>query len=837
VIPTLQIECVMPAPDLKRVADLFDQAVSLPKAERSAFLAGACAGNAALLAAVEALLEHDSETETFLVSPVAGAAQRHREDPPTLLDLGHAAAPVSLALLPTLPGYEVLEELGRGGMGVVYKARQTRLNRLVAVKMLPPGGSLTSEQLARFRIEAETLARLKHPNIVTIYDVGEHQGQPYFVLEYVPGPSLAQVLARRSQDPFASARLIETVARAIHAVHACGIIHRDLKPANILLQRGEELAPRSAPPFPKVTDFGLAKDPSDRRKLTQTGAALGTPCYMAPEQAVNAGPAIGPATDVYALGSILYEMLVGRPPFEADSPFETVLRVLRVEPVSPASLRPSLPRDLATICLKCLEKSPQRRYASAEALADDLHRFQQGEPIRARPVSAAERAYRWCRRRPLVAGLLALVGVLAAAFVVTVLVYNARLEAALTQLKEQSDQQRRQIVHLNVHIGIALLDSGDAFAALLRFTEALRLDEDGPEAATHRGRIATILEHAPRLTELLDLEAPVIGANVTATGGLVATVGADNAVAVWQVPARRRIATGLAHPDAPVHAAFSADGRLLGTITASGTARIWDLATGNARIVATGQGPVVPHLAFHPSGRVLVTEYGNALARVWDLTTDEPTPMMRDAIQASVLAIPSSDGRWLFTADAENRGRIWNLASGQPTSPAFALVDAVHHVAVSSDGRRLAVEAPNHTVRVWDLESGRLIGKALTVPDDDEALTLSPDGRRLCACGASGACRLWDADTAQPYTPLLHSCGPLVCAGIDSRGDGLVTVGKNGIVCFWELGKHAAGALRSIAELVALAQVHAGGRLDEHDEYRPLSAAQLRAAWEVHRAR
>jgi hypothetical protein len=838
----------MAVPEFKRIEELFHQAVARPMAERSAFLIEACAGDTALIAAVEALLLQDGTGDTFLMSPVAGAAAQHRQDAPTMRDSDELAA--TPAPPPTLPGYEILQELGRGGMGVVYRARQTRLNRMVAVKMLP-SSAVTTEQLARFRLEAEALGRLNHPNIVTIYDVGEHDGRPYFVLEYVRGPSLAQVLASRPQDPLASAQLIETVARAMQAVHDCGIVHRDLKPANILLAsvvRGPSSVVKGKDPdnglslttdhglrttdfCPKVTDFGLAKDPGDDRKLTRTGATIGTPCYMAPEQATNNRAAIGPATDVYALGSILYEMLVGRPPFEAETALATLMRLLQDEPVAPASLRPGLPRDLVTICLKCLEKSPRRRYASAAELADDLCRFRKGEPIRARPIGAAERTYRWCRRRPLVAGLLGLIGALAVTFVVTVLIYNARLEAAL-------QQQRRQIVQLNVQIGVTLLDSGDTFAALLRFAEALRLDEDSTGAAEHRRRIAATLEQCPQLTELLDLEAPVLGGAVTEKGGLIATVEADNAVAVWHVPARRRIATGLAHADRPTRAAFSADGRQLGTITADGTARIWDLTTGQARRLPAGAAPPVELLAFHPNGQLLLSEHAGAVVRVWDLTTPELTPVARDMKVAPVFAVPSADARWLFTADAGKHGQLWDVATGQPVGPAFALGDSVCQASISADGRRVAVQGTDRTIREWDAGAGRPIGKALRLTHSADTMALSMDGRRLLACDGGGAGRLWDVEAGQTRTPVLRQGGPLMAAAIDAAGERMVTVSNNGIVCFWALGKvHTDATARPIAELVALAQVHSGGYLDEEEVFRPLSAAQRRAAWETLRTR
>jgi serine/threonine protein kinase len=374
---------------------------------------------------------------------------------------------------PAVPGYEILGELGRGGMGVVYKARQLGLGRTVALKMVLTGTQAGAKSLARFRAEAAAVARLQHPNIVQIYDVGEAGGRPYLVLEFVAGGSLAQHLQRKPQPVRPAAQMIETLARAAHAAHASGVIHRDLKPANILLRGpgvrapggGEtiSLAPDASPLIsscltPKITDFGLAKCASrdgeapDLRGATVTGELLGTPNYMAPEQAMVPRQPVGPAADVYALGAILYELLTGRPPFTGETPLATVLQVLHNEPVPVTSLRPNVPRDLETICLKCLRKDPRKRYGSALELAEDVRRLLRGEPIRARPATAAERLWRWVRRHPLPAGLLA-AGLLAPAVALVALsllsarlVRSSALDSAAQQaelLEEANDEYSR----------------------------------------------------------------------------------------------------------------------------------------------------------------------------------------------------------------------------------------------------------------------------------------------------------------------------------------------------------------------------------------------------------
>jgi serine/threonine-protein kinase len=300
---------------------------------------------------------------------------------------------------PEPPGYEILGELGRGGMGVVYRARQVPLNRLVALKMILSGEHAGPEDLARFRTEAQAIARLQHPHIVQIHEVGEHDGRPFFSLEFCPGGSLERKLAGTPLPPAEAAALVETLARAMHAAHQHGVVHRDLKPANVLLAEDGT---------PKITDFGLAKKLDDAGQ-TASGAIMGTPSYMAPEQAGGQTREVGPATDIYALGATLYELLTGRPPFKAATPLDTVLQVLHDEPVPPRQMQPKVPRDLETIGLKCLQKEPARRYGSAAELADDLRRFLDGRAITARPVGRVERAWRWCRRNPAVAGLAAAV--------------------------------------------------------------------------------------------------------------------------------------------------------------------------------------------------------------------------------------------------------------------------------------------------------------------------------------------------------------------------------------------------------------------------------------------
>jgi tetratricopeptide (TPR) repeat protein/tRNA A-37 threonylcarbamoyl transferase component Bud32 len=332
--------------------------------------------------------------------------------------------------------YELLSPIAKGGMGVVYKARQRKLNRIVAVKMILSGHLAEPADIERFYAEAEAAAALSHPNIVAIHEIGEVQGQHFFSMDYIEGQSLAALVQENPLPPRRAAELVRTIAEAVQFAHDNGVIHRDLKPANVLLDRRQR---------PLITDFGLAKQVRSQSQRTMAGSIMGTPSYMPPEQAAGKTDQIGPWSDLYSLGAILYELLTGRPPFRAASPFETIRQVLDTEPLSPRLLNPGVPKDLETICLKCLQKERTRRYASAQELADELGRFLRGEPIRARPISQAERLWRLCRRNPVTASAIALAVLLLLGTLGVVTVSNIRISAALAE-SESSFRDAVQVV-------------------------------------------------------------------------------------------------------------------------------------------------------------------------------------------------------------------------------------------------------------------------------------------------------------------------------------------------------------------------------------------------------
>jgi serine/threonine protein kinase/tetratricopeptide (TPR) repeat protein len=440
----------------------------------------------------------------------------------SLLDEAMGSQPESL---PSVPGYEILEELGRGGMGVVYKARQVQLDRLVALKMLALALTDRPERRARFFTEARLVAQLQHPNVVQVYDVGEHEGQPFFAMEFVDGGSLSAHTAGAPQPASAAARITQTLARALHFAHQRGILHRDLKPANILLcakapagRRGatqppqpDTVATAGGPPdvtfvtsapldsaaleegafVPKISDFGLARRQEEDSGLTRTGDVLGTPSYMAPEQAAGQGKRVGPATDVYGLGAILYELLTGRPPFRAESQMATLFQVMHDDPVAPSALRGKTPRDLETICLKCLHKDPGRRYGSALGLAEDLERFLDGRPVRARRVSAAERVVKWALRRPAAAALL----LCSAAFLLTAAVTFAWYD----RRERRREAAARDEVQELLRAGEAAGREGDWSGARSRAATVLARAGAEPFFQSYRAQADDLLAHSERM--------------------------------------------------------------------------------------------------------------------------------------------------------------------------------------------------------------------------------------------------------------------------------------------------------------------------------------------------
>jgi WD40 repeat protein len=851
----------MPEPTLKRVEELFHHAVALPPEQRPTYLHDACGDDVHLRDAVEVLLRQDAGG--LLISPIVREPDAPGPDATTLEAPG-PSAPRPGAALPQVPGYEMLRVLGRGGMGVVYLAKHEGLKRLVALKMLAAGRA-TPEQVDRFRREAEALARLQHPNVVPVYDVGVFDDHLFYTMEYIAGPDLAQLLAVRHPDAHASARLVETLARAAHAVHQCGIVHRDLKPANVLLQAPGLIAGEFT--LPKITDFGIAMDLWADRRLTQPGVLMGTPSYMAPEQVRLAREGVGPAADVYGLGSILYELLTGRPPFDAPTPVATLGLVASEEPLSPSRLRPKLPADVVTICLKCLEKSPHRRYASALDLADDLHRFLAREPIRARPVGSLGRTVRWCQRKPVVAGLFALLTLMAVSFVATVVVYDALLSRRVAE-------ERFQIVQLNIVLASSAEASGDGYTAVLRLAEALRFEEEGGgDGREIRRQIAAALRQCPRLLRQDVHPGPVLFTSLTASGQWAATGGADGALQVWDAATARALGPALHHDATVVEGAVSEDGRLVVTVADGGKVRLWDLSSGKSHVLAVSGEKTVRRVAFPAGGRVLLTEHGARIIRLWTATTEEPAPLPHPWTDDDPCMALSEDARSLFGQDGASVPHVWDLTSAELVGTPLPREQSMTLAAVSADGHRVAMMGADGSLRVW--HAGEGLGRPMWPRGGVSHMTFSPDGTRVVTWGrgqpiqawcngggdavempmpdnGAGAyvrfspdsrlllvideqkAQAWDLVEGRPITPPLRHGAALLAATFLADGRQVLTVGRGGTVRVWELPPSNEGGGwddMSWTELLAWAQLHACARINRDQHQESLGEAELQSAW------
>jgi WD40 repeat protein len=706
--------------------------------------------------------------------------------------------------------YELLGEVGRGGMGVVYKARQISLNRVVALKMILAGSHAGPADLARFKAEAEAAARLLHPNVVQIYEVGEHDGLPFFSLEFVPGGSLDKKRAGTPLPARQAAALVRTLALAVHAAHERGIVHRDLKPANVLLADDGT---------PKITDFGLAKR-LDEVGQTASGAVVGTPPYMAPEQARGQSKEVGPAADVYALGAILYELLTGRPPFKAATAVETLLQVLGDEPASPRLLQPGVPADLETICLKCLAKQPAQRYGSASALADDLNRSLDGRPVQARPVGRLERAWRWCRRNPAVAGLLAAVALVVAAGTATSWYLaadairekgradvktteaegnaeraTAKAREALENEKKAQDnaaETRRRIGEFCVSHGVRLAEEGDLFDALVWFAEPLVQDAGNPNAeAMARLRLAAHWRYAPRpvLTQVRFHEGPLRYAEFGPDGSRIVTAG-DDSTQVWDAVTGRPLSPPLKQQYVGGPPVFSPEGCLVAA-GAGNTARVWDAATGRAVTPPLKHDDELRFAAFSPDGRRLVIAAGGQTdkpgsARVWDVVTGQPLgPPLKHEGRVNHAAF-SPDGRRVVTASWDGTARVWDAATGQPLSPPLKHQGYLMHVAFSPDGRLVVTASGDTTARVWEAATGQPLSPPLKHQSHVTHAAFSPDGGRVVTASWDGTARVWEAATGQPLTPPLKHQSRVNHAAFSPDGRRVVTASRDTTARVWD---------------------------------------------------
>jgi WD40 repeat protein/serine/threonine protein kinase len=688
------------------------------------------------------------------------------------------------ATYPEIPGYEILGELGRGGMGVVYKARQADLNRFVALKMILAGAHAEPEHLARFRREAEAVAQLEHPHIVQIHEIGQHQGLPFFCLEFVEGGSLAARLAGTPQPARQAAALVETLAQAMQVAHERGIVHRDLKPANVLLTAAGE---------PKISDFGLAKRLGADAGQTQSGAIMGSPSYMAPEQAAGSIHDIGPASDIYALGAILYELLTGRPPFRAATVLDTLEQVRHQPPVPPRQLQPRTPRDLETICLKCLQKEIHLRYPSAAALADDLQRFLRGEPIQARPVGTLGRLRSWCRRNPSLAfaSSLAAAALVAGTIVSSIFAVREAHRAADLQLKDQDlqaalQESRLRAANLALTQGLNLCEQGEVAKGILWLAHALELTP--PEAVdlerVIRANVAGWRPQVNPLRAVLD-HGYMHFVAFSPDGKQFVICKADGTVTVGDTLTGQPLGPPLRHRDRVWHAAFSPDGRTLATASNDRMVGCWDIATGVPRGKQRFHGDVVCGVAFSLDGKVLASGSFDQTACLWDVASGKKLHVLQHEGNVSEVRF-NPDGKTILTGSDDHTARLWDIASGREVRRFTGHTGAIVFTAFSPDGRTLATASMDSTARLWDVETGVQRGAPLRHDWQVRWLAFSPDGKTLVTGSHDFTARFWDVDTGQPRgAPIVHQ-GQVQTAAFSPDGLTVVTAGTDGRAHFWD---------------------------------------------------
>jgi WD40 repeat protein len=680
-----------------------------------------------------------------------------------------------------LGDYELLEEIARGGMGVVYRARQLSLNRIVALKVVLQGPFSSADFVRRFHQEAEAVAALRHPNIVAIYEIGEHNGSHFLSLEYVDGGNFAELVRHRPLPARRAAGYLKIIAEAVEHAHQRGVLHRDLKPSNILLDVFDQ---------PRVTDFGLAKLAGHDGALTVAGQVLGSPNYMPPEQAAGKFSDTTPASDVYSLGAILYELLSGRPPFQGDTLQAVLAQVQAVEPVPPQRLNPGTPVDLQTICLKCLQKEPARRYESAQALADDLGRFLACQPILARPASLPERLLLSCRRRPLLA-------VLSAGLVSALLLGVAGIAWEWRQAERHARGEERQrliaeqdaaVTRLNLYaadVAVAAQAIQNGQPGLARKTlESLRPKRDETDLRGFEWRYLWNLSRGDQLAILKGHQRTVTCAAFAPDGQRLATGAMDGTVRIWD-SARRVVLTSLNVTTRAVWSvAFTPDGRWL--VTGDNDKVIfWDTDTWQPHAHYPGEVAVVS-----ATGTVLATSESSPFffqetgaVKVWNWRTGKLLGQLDQPGRALAL---SADGSLLAVAGTNTGFSVWSTATRHLLREYPGKVP-VWSLRFSPDSRRLLAADWSSDVAVWALD-GALPPQLLTGHQLHAwSAVFSADGTTIATTSSDQSVRLWDAETLALKSVFHGHSSEVWCAAFSPDGKLLATGGKDQNVLLWPL--------------------------------------------------